>query len=325
MFKGEKPESLFLGTIPSFIQSFFNRRKRMACKVNEWLSRSKPLSSSIEPVITWIGHATFLIQMGGFNILTDPIFGHPSMIYHRVLPAGLDIQQLPKIDVVLISHNHRDHMDESSLLALKQHSPGMRVLVPMGDKAWFDARRFDDTKEYMWWDQEIVHENDRSIEFVFLPSSHWSQRGIFDKNKSLWGSWMIRANGYSMYFAGDTAYYKHFKEIGNEFPSIHTALMPIGPCEPENRMIHLHINAEQSGDAFLELGARHFVPMHWGTFAFGRDFFSTPIKRIKSWWQANDHKIGPKLLHVVKAGQILAMNQFDTITQPIPTIIETNI
>ncbi len=315
-FKGEKPESLMLATIPAFIQSLFNRQERMACRVKEWVARNKPLHTSIEPVITWIGHATFLIQLGGLNILTDPIFGSPSFLYPRVLPPGIEMQELPPIDVVLLSHNHPDHMDSTTLLELKKRNPNMTVLVPKGDKAWFDARRFDSVKECMWWDQEIIRRDGVSIDAIFLPSCHWSRRGIFDLNKSLWGSWMIRSHNYVIYFAGDTAYYKHFREIGNEFPNINAALMPIGPCEPENHMLHLHINAEQAGEGFLELGAQHFIPMHWGTFAFGKDFFSMPVERMKSWWRKNDHLIGPKLLHIVKAGQALAMRTFEEIGLP---------
>jgi len=239
--------------------------------------------------------------MNGLNILTDPIFGAASFLFPRMLPPGIVIEKLPNIDYILISHNHPDHFDATSLQALMARNPGVKILVPMGDKYWFEKRGYKQAQEFDWW-QTITC---GSVTFTFCPAHHWSRRGIFDTNKSLWGSWMISGSQH-IYFAGDTAYGKHFMQIQNEFGAIQTALMPIGPCEPDEHMRRTHVDATQAGQAFLELEAHNFIPMHWGTFAFGKDAFIEPIKRIDTWWQSNVADINKKL-HVLPAGKRLEL------------------
>ena len=304
----------FFHEITIFLTSSKNGESRMPKNIQNWVAPSKIVPFSIEPSITWIGHASFLIQIGGVNILTDPIFGSATIFYPRILPPGIQINDLPRIDYVVISHNHLDHMDKDSLLALKKLFPNIKILVPYGDKKWFEKRRFSDVSEFMWWEQaEFKVENSDSdlIKFTFLPAYHWSQRGLFDQNKSLWGSWMIESNGQTIYFAGDTAYSNHFSHIAKEFPVIDIALMPIGPCEPRQKMCRSHIDSSESGKSFLDLGATHFIPMHWGTFHFGTDLFDTPISRLLSWWQTNIDQLTFKTLHVVKFGERLSFSYQD--------------
>ena len=293
--------------MPSFVRSFFTRKKYDADAVKEWLHYGAPIPVSDVPRITWLGHATFLIQIGGINILTDPIFGGLSFLFPRILPSTVALDNLPRIDVILISHNHRDHMDRDSLLALKKNNKDMQILVPWGDKAWFDARNFTQVTEYMWWQEHTVRSQvmrNSVVNFTFLPAWHWSQRGLFDKNKSLWGSWMIECNGHQIYFAGDTAYSPHFAAIARKFTAIDVALMPIGPCEPRPWMRRSHVDAHEACQAFIDLGAQHFIPMHWGTFAFGEDHFGLPIERLKDAWSIRS-ELDSKQLHMPKVGQEL--------------------
>lgn len=290
------------------IRSLFGRSTKIPGDISEWVDVTTPPHTSMVPLITWIGHSSFLIQVGGVNILTDPIFGTPSCIYPRILPPGLCLEQLPPIDYVLISHNHRDHMDAPTLAALKKHHPHMTVLVPEGDKRWFDKRGYAHTDEFMWWELHRslkIHEAQEGmgVQFTFLPAIHWSQRGVFDQNKSLWGSWMIEWQDHTIYFAGDTAYSSHFSLIAQEFPSIDVALMPIGPCEPRPWMRLSHVNACEAGRAFLDLNARHFVPMHWGAFPFGTDTFDSPLRMLKNWWQETQPQLEGKTLQVMKVGE----------------------
>lgn len=302
-----EPESLLFGTLPSFIRSLFSKARGQVVPVSEWLSPSIISQRSQEPVITWIGHSTFLIQIAGLNILTDPIFGGASCFYPRMLPPGISLDSLPSIDYVLLSHNHRDHMDSTALHALKKHHMP-QFLVPAGDKHWFDRRSFKGVSEFMWWQSykaPIANTLNASLKFTFLPAAHWSQRGIFDKNKSLWGSWMIESEQHTIYFAGDTAYAKHFSLIANEFPQIDIALMPIGPCEPRSWMEKTHTSPQEAGQAFLDLNATHFVPMHWATFAFGFDSFDLPLNLLTAWWQGKQASLVDKQLHLPKVGQSL--------------------
>ncbi len=301
----------FFKSFYMFVNAWLRRKKITKEQSLAWFEKITPKKTSIKPVITWIGHASFLIQIGGVNILTDPIFGNASSFYPRFLPAGIEAHELPPIDFVLISHNHRDHMDRKSLLAVRNHQ-NMTVLVPQGDKQWFDNRAFERTYEFMWWKQHDVYPKNslgKKIVFTFLPAAHWSQRGLFDKNKSLWGSWMIEYDGYSIYFGGDTCYAEHFAEIGSEFPFIDCALLPIGPCNPRHWVGHAHVDAHEAGQAFLDLGARSFFPMHWGTFPFGTDRFETPINGIKYWWSNNQDKLFAKELYLEKIGSPVVLQE----------------
>lgn len=298
-------ESILWDTLPLFIKSQIARIKLPLHETKDWIEQQVPHERSQGLIVTWIGHASFLIQIAGVNILTDPVFGGIVPFFPRMLPAGIPAMLLPSIDYILISHNHRDHMDTASLLAVKRFSPNVQVLVPQGDKQWFDRRGFVDAREYVWW-QQIEAKSNAVI--TFLPSIHWSQRGLFDKNKSLWGSWLIQAGDSSIYFAGDTAYGEHFKEIAASHQNIQAALLPIGPCEPHDWMKRSHTNAEQAVQAFLDLQAQHFIPMHWGTFGFGNDAFDAPITRLSNAWRARTDLLYARQLHTPKVGQRLTLS-----------------
>ncbi|HSW76194.1 MAG TPA: MBL fold metallo-hydrolase [Candidatus Saccharimonadales bacterium] len=262
-------------------------------------------SSCQEPVVTWLGHSTFLIQVGGKNILTDPIFGSLSFVFRRIVPSVVQVQDLPHIDYVLISHNHFDHMDRQALCSLKNRFPNMKVLVPMGDKEWFDKHQFLHASEHIWWD-EIIDDQSSNIKFTFLPANHWSQRTLFDKNRSLWGSWMVQADDFKIYFAGDTSWGSHFEEIGNAFKDIDVALLPIAPGEPRSWMKSSHINAREAVEAFIKLKAKTLIPMHWGTFHLGFDDFYEPIMLLKQSWQEFHAELKDKNLSIMKFGEMLS-------------------
>ncbi len=253
-----------------------------------------------EPSITWLGHAMFLIQIDNLNIITDPIFGNLSFIFPRLTRPVVSAKDLPPIDYVLISHNHPDHMDSASLLEIKKYNPLVKVLSPFGDKHWFDKKGFIDAQELFWWDQVQVR-NDVSL--VFLPALHWSQKSLFDRNKSLWGSWLINTPNFRIYFGGDTGWSEHFEQIGMVYQDIDVALLPIGPAEPKEWMEFAHVNAEEAGEALLKLKARHFIPMHWGTFHLGFDKFKDPLDRLHVWWDQNKERCVDKVLQVLKIGQ----------------------
>lgn len=316
----------FFSSIYMFIKSLLLRLKIEKKDIQNYSSEIsyKPKEKEDNPVITWIGHASFLIQIGGKNILTDPILGSgPALykyFYRRILKPGVSISDLPKIDYVLISHNHMDHMDYKSLVHLKNINKDTKFLVPKGNKAWFLKHAFEQesVSEHMWWDifsccQDLpisgINGLNESgvIKFSFLPASHWAARGFFDKNKTLWGSWMIESNGKKIFFAGDTAYDQHFKEISQVYDEIDFALMPIGPCGPRQFIAHHHIDANEAVMAFLDLNAKHFIPMHWGTFPLGAEEFDLPIKVLKKCWKDFESigLIKNKYLHMPKAGEFL--------------------
>ena len=296
-FKEEHNPVNFLKSTFMFFKFLFKKQQTVFNK-NAWISDAPLILPQEKPTVVWIGHATFLLHINGKTILTDPVFDDLSFLFKRINKPGIQFDTLPPIDIVLISHNHWDHLDISCLKKIyKRYKP--QILVPMGDKKTLERHGMRTVTEYMWWDRVTFE----GIEFSFLPAYHWSQRSLFDRNKSLWGSWMIQHNNFHIYFAGDTAYSPHFKAISEEFSSIDVALMPIGPCEPKEWMRLSHATAEEAVQGFIDLKARHFIPMHWGTFHFGLDEIMLPIERaLKAW---DDQKLIEKksFLHLLKLGE----------------------
>ena len=291
----------FIKSLPMFIKSNNSKKYLEDINLSDWYSPSNPVKQSQDLVITWIGNSSFLIQISRFNILVDPIFYDSMFLFKRVLPAGIDINNLPKIDFILISHDHADHMNYKSLLELKKHNA--IILTPMGTKRWFENNKFENVFEFDWWQNFVFTLDTQTIEFNFLPAVHWSGRSINQINKSLWGSWMITANNKNIYFAGDTAYDNHFKDIAQKFNSIDVALLPISPVEPRKIVKYSHIDSFEAVKAFIDLNANNFIPMHWGTFKANLDTFYLPVQKLNQYWAEQQNFLGNKKLHVLKFGQ----------------------
>ena len=230
--------------------------------------------------LTWIGHATALIQGGGVSLLTDPIFSDRiSGFVRRFAPPGVQEKLLPPIDVVVISHNHRDHLDEPSIEAL---GPAVTYVVPLGLGSWFKKRGYPNVIELDWWETtEVVGRSGGRALVTLVPAQHWSRRGITDENQSLWGGYVMDLGGKRFYFAGDTGYPAAFKEIGHRFPDLDYALIPIGAYEPRWFMCSQHISPEQAANVFREVGAKHLVPIHWGTFHLSDEPMEEPPELLR--------------------------------------------
>ena len=225
---------------------------------------------------TWIGHATFLVQTGGLRILTDPIFAPRLATVTRNVPPGVAPEALPEIDVVLISHNHRDHLDLPSLRGLR----GQPVhLVPLGVGATLRRAGLDRIDELGWWESRDVG----GVQLTFVPAHHWSRRGLADQNATLWGGWGIRSDRHTAYFAGDTGYFPGFVEIGERLGAIDAALLPIGAYEPRWFMRAQHMDPDEAGQAMLDLGARRMFAMHWGTYKLTDEPLDEPPRRLEAW------------------------------------------
>ncbi|MEM1180367.1 MAG: MBL fold metallo-hydrolase [Acidobacteriota bacterium] len=228
--------------------------------------------------VVWLGHASFLVQLGGVNVLIDPLLGPVLGTYRRYQKPGLTVDQLPPIDVLLITHGHRDHLD---LWTVRRLDLTTAVVTPSGLGDFFRRLGFTDVHELDWW-RSVGR---AGLRFTLAPARHWSRRGLTDLNASLWGSYVIEGDGPTIYHGGDSAYWRGFREIGERFPEIDCALLPIGAYDPAWFMEHAHMNPEQAGQAFLDLGARRFVPMHYGTYRLTDEPLIEPVERLRSWWR----------------------------------------
>ncbi|HBY05614.1 TPA: hypothetical protein DEG75_01560 [Candidatus Dependentiae bacterium] len=307
----EEQQEGFAGVVRMCTRAIFQRNTGIDELRAGWVTlpgaphASETASGDDIPRIQWIGHSSFLITIGGFTVITDPIFGSSSWLFPRWTPPGISLDALPHIDAVLISHNHYDHLDIPSIRLIAKRNPLVQIFAPWGDRALLVRSGFSRVTECMWWDDfSLVHDAlKQKLELYFLPAVHWSRRALFDRNRSLWGSWIVRVGEQAVYFAGDTASGEHFKAIAHEFPSINTALMPVSPCEPRASMRFVHLSAEDAGEAFLALGAHRFVPMHWGTYHFGEDHPLVPIRRLTAWWEREKEQLLDRQLALLKIGE----------------------
>jgi L-ascorbate metabolism protein UlaG (beta-lactamase superfamily) len=229
--------------------------------------------------ITWIGHATMLVQAGGLTFLTDPIFSHDIQgLFTRYAPPGVALRDLPPVDVVMISHAHFDHLDEESVIAL---GPRVHFVVGKGLGDWFRARGLRRVTELGWWESTTITTRWGARAVVtMVPAQHWSQRNANDQNRHLWGGYVFDAGGRRFYFAGDTGWPAAFAEVGRRFPRIDFAFLPIGAYEPRWFMRAQHISPDEAARAFDQLRARTLVPMHWATFRLSDEPMAEPPRLL---------------------------------------------
>lgn len=249
---------------------------------NEPKPRLSEKLSQDQIAITFINHATVLIQTPDMNIITDPVYSERVSPFTWVGPKryrepGIAFEQLPKIDLVLVSHNHYDHLDKKALQRLKEKFDPAFV-VALGDKALLEEIGISKVTELDWWQSVDAGKN---TQVTFAPTQHFSGRGLFDRDKTLWGSFFINAGKKKIYFGGDAAYSKHYKEIQAKLGAPDIALIPIGAYEPRWFMSVVHMNPDESVQAHIDLGSKKSIGIHFGTFQLTDEAIDQPVKDLE--------------------------------------------
>ena len=255
-----------------------------------------------QPTLTWIGHSTFLLQVGGLNVLTDPHFTRRASPLNwagpeRFVKPGLALKDLPPIDLVLISHNHYDHLDEGSVRWLIRHHPKAIIVVPLGMRRWLQRRRAHNIVELDWWQPHGGH----GFTVTAVPAQHFSGRSATDRNKTLWCGFVLEIAGRRIFFAGDTGYSKDFADIGKRFAPVDLALLPIGAYDPRWFMRPMHVNPEEAVEIHKDVGSRQSVAMHWGTFRLTEEPPDEPPQQLAQALAAA--KIDPERFWVMQHGE----------------------
>jgi len=253
------------------------------------------------PTVTWVGHSTLLVQQAGVNVLTDPHWGPRASPLSwagpaRLGPPGVAFEDLPKIQVVLISHDHYDHLDLGTVKRLAtSHDP--IFIVPLGLKAWFADNGMTRVEELDWW-QRYEH---GGLTFVCVPAQHFSQRTLWDRDRRLWASWAVLGGDRRFYFGGDSGYFGGFREAGERFGPFDLAAVAVGAYVPATIMQFTHTTPEQAVQAFLDLRGRVLLAVHWGTFDLAEEPLDEPPRRMRA--EAARRGIGPDRAWVLAVGE----------------------
>ena len=280
------------------------RRTPWPKRVDEPPQRPAPLDNSAA-VVTFIGHATLLIQTPAGNILTDPMYSQRAGPFNvmgprRVRQPAVRFEDLPPISIVLLSHNHYDHCDVRALGMLAERFDPL-VVTPLGNAALVRSSGIHRVEELDWW-QEAKRS---ALPITLTPAKHFSARGPFDKNRALWGGFVVTTGGRRIYFAGDSAYGPFFRDIGRRLGPIDLALLPIGAYEPRWFMHVLHMNPAEAVQAHLDLGAPESIGIHFGTFQLTTEGIDDPLRALDEARRANS--ISPSRFRTLGFGESLRL------------------
>jgi L-ascorbate metabolism protein UlaG (beta-lactamase superfamily) len=258
------------------------------------------LDSATTSSVTWLGHAAFIIRSGDVTVITDPFLGNTAGPFgigpRRFVPASMTAEQLPRADVMLISHNHYDHLDASTIDAYP-HKAETLVIVPLGLGKFFTSRGYANVLEQDWWQ---VWRSDK-LTIQTLPAVHFSGRGIGDRNDTLWASFSIATVDNKIWFSGDTARGDIFKEVGERAGPFDYALVAIGAYDPRKIMQAVHVNPEEAIELVRAVGAKKAIGMHWGTIMLTlEDPFEVP-RRFRQ--AAIDQRFGAENASVMRVGE----------------------
>jgi len=246
---------------------------------------ARPRAPTGNAAVTWIGHSTVLIQHQGVNVLTDPILSEyaspvPFAGPKRRSPAALDFDALPRIDVVMISHDHYDHLDAPTIRALGNEP---HYFVPLGLATWLEDHGIegDRVTEMNWWDRAELDVNGTPVAFTATPSQHFSGRSLTDRNRTLWAGWALHWDDFALWFGGDTGYNDvQFADIGERLGPFDLGIIPIGAYLPREFMRTVHVNPAEAVLIHRDIRARRSMGVHWGTFELSAEHLLEPARAL---------------------------------------------
>ena len=273
------------------ILSFLWRRYVRGQMPEGWAAWPKAVANQTYPLpeagagiaATFIGHASFLLRVGGLAVLTDPVFSDRASPVQwagpkRVRPPGLALEALPKIDLLLLSHNHYDHLDLKALRALRRRFPAMAIVTGLGNRRFLQARGVAGAVELDWWQTAALP---GGVRVTAVPARHFSARTLWDRNKTLWCGLYLEAAGRKIYFAGDSGASRAFTEIGRRLGPPDLALLPIGAYAPRAMMGTVHMNPAEAVRAVQDLGGARALGMHFGTFRLTAEAIDAPPAELR--------------------------------------------
>ncbi len=257
--------------------------QRREKKADQWRPAILPSTDWIadkdRDFLVWLGHACFVIQLGGIRYITDPVLNGMPMVPRLVHPP-FPTPQITGVDYILISHDHRDHCDQKSVQQLLSANPQAKIFTSLGMERTISKWIGDTPMQTAGWYQQFKSPS-HEPQLTFLPTRHWSRRGLFDFNQVLWGAFLFEYQGKRHYFGGDSAYHWPFADTGEHFPDIDIAMLGIGAYAPDYMMQGAHMNPEEAVQAWQDLGAKRLLPMHYGTYDLSNEPASEPYRRIQ--------------------------------------------
>lgn len=294
------PEKRFSGSFKKFLQWRFSKNEKAQAKKADNFSlnvrEGNSFLSEKENILVWLGHASFFLQINGVRILIDPVFGRISGVVPRHSAMPCAVEDFQNIHYVLISHAHRDHCDKATLRKLAANN-NLTLLTSLNTgklvSSWISGLSF---QEAGWYQQYNLPE--KNLQITFLPTQHWSNRFMTDVNRTLWGSFMIEADGRNIFFNGDSGYCQYSKIIGELFPNIDVAMIGVGAYHPPFMMRDVHTNPYEAIQIFKDLKAKTFVPMHYGTFDLADEPLGEPFQILSEMSKQNELKNRIALLDV---------------------------